>query len=322
MNGYDDTWVLDHMHMVPKLKERGEEYKTYGDFVKLAELLFPDEMRNEANRPKLIKQLVKEVQIHDKMERESWNVRTRYDFEANGEELHVVYEEYGDGSGPRFRLRRQLDKGFVASLSEDERKCTCGTNERLSASEIEISSPVLLKDTSTNLTYSRSMRYVYKPFLMIDGDLGRSHYPQPWAKGILPIISVKRAVFFARNPSRVLLQYRVPETYIDQFELAQWYYFLLFHGWRNGFTPPARTPDQYLILLRGQGFDKISVHDVESFDGPMSDISEIDSARDMIYLLRAISEAFEKHAIVPSAPLPKMNHNVKIQGEEFAEGLY
>lgn len=245
-------------------------------------------------------------------------VRGKFDLGVvNGESLYVDYQEYEDGCGPTLDLYRKLDQEALSLLWDDELAETRGVNERLYEYE-RTRQLVLESQTGTRLSYERGGNF--SPFLSIYGDLARKHYPQTWAKGFLPIISIKRATFFARHPSRILLQYRVPDYVVDQVNLATHYYHLLLIGWSTGgFLPVAKTKYEFLELLLLQGFDRLVAEDIDLIRSSLSSY-HVNLSRTLgagvegvIKTLTEISEAFEKYAIVPSAPLPSSPHNIYIE---------
>lgn len=169
-----------------------------------------------------------------------------------------------DGSSERFHLREFADGGAIGCLAppgEDPRLSRVKMNERLQASrarKVRMGERchreypcVVRAPESGSLPY---LRFPGSGFMMIDGDLGRAHYPQAWASGFLPLIPNGRLARFINDPDDRLLQVdftgcsesqltRVATTYLD----------ILHFGWRDGIVPAARRPQDLQFILSSMG---------------------------------------------------------------------
>lgn len=134
---------------------------------------------------------------------------------------------YPDGSGPSFRFYTGPDGPVF--------------NERLDGV------PPTTLDYKANLI-------VHVPYLRIDGDCCRAHLPAPWARGLLPLIHVRRAIAFARgdmgkdvfrfNPTRI-----VPQNQLQRaLSAVVW---LICRGWIGGFPlgPQIGQNDLFPTIL-------------------------------------------------------------------------
>jgi len=149
-------------------------------------------------------------------------------------------ETYSDGSGPTFRaLRPGTEYG--------------GVNERLTAQDNGES--LLINENATSLNYKRDFGFCSMPFLTIHGDMGRAHYPQKWATGLLPIIPLDHFWAWFNGAPRLVLEFRPPHALENHWEdVVYAYIFLLVHGWSYGFVSQVTGVADYWLLLNNLGF--------------------------------------------------------------------
>lgn len=138
---------------------------------------------------------------------------------------------FSDGSGPAFCV---VKNGHTQE----------GVNERLRASRKNRES-LGTNPKATTLRYQRRGEW-----LKVDGDMGRMFPPQPWARGLLPLISMKRVFAFHAGVSRAFLEFAPLRGWSDEAAravgAATW---LILNGWDHGFVDgPRRTQDLLRVL--------------------------------------------------------------------------
>lgn len=146
----------------------------------------------------------------------------------------VTLTFYPDGSGPAFHVTR----GGRA----------IGVNERLTARDRRWSTNTHARVTT--LRYTRQDAH-----LVIDGDLGRAFPPQPWARGLLPVVCMNRIFAFHAGASRAVLEFIPPIGWSDAAARATAAATaLLLRGWRMGdCVSPPRRAQEILGLLGNMG---------------------------------------------------------------------
>lgn len=149
----------------------------------------------------------------------------------------VIVRVYSDGSGPTLAVLNP-----ASDLVQE------GINERLYASRCGEALGTNLK--ATTLEYKRGVGWSGLNYLVIWGNLGRSFPPQPWARGVLPIVSVSRVLAFYDGGPRSLLEFAPFQGWSDEAAravgAATW---LILSGWDHGFVfGPRRTQDLLRIL--------------------------------------------------------------------------
>lgn len=145
----------------------------------------------------------------------------------------VVYVYYNDGSN-RLVLRR--DRGSKDAYG--------GVNERLyamrkkSGGDVLLARPVGVDRKATLLLFEqapgfwrRGSRENY--FRVIHSDLERSHAPQDWATGFMPIIGAGRFKLWTRTQGREVLEFEIPTDPEDLRAIARGYIILLLRGWND-----------------------------------------------------------------------------------------
>ncbi|MDB4278093.1 hypothetical protein N9917_00525 [Deltaproteobacteria bacterium] len=154
----------------------------------------------------------------------------------------IYASTFNDGSGPSFEVKRP---GVAEKYG--------GINERLKAEKQ--GKPLLINAEATTLRYHRDFGYCSMPFLTLYGDLGRAHYPQKWAKGLLPIIPIERFWVWFNGGPRSVLEFRTPKALEPGWEgVVYAYIFLLMRGWDNGFVSGARSVADFWSILNNVGF--------------------------------------------------------------------
>lgn len=85
----------------------------------------------------------------------------------------------------------------------------------------------------------------------IHSDLDRTHMPQPWAKGVMPIISSRRFRHWAQTQDRRVLEYQLPEGREDQTAALDSHLALLLGQWRFLYNHTTSVRN----VLVGQGYE-------------------------------------------------------------------
>lgn len=102
----------------------------------------------------------------------------------------------------------------------------------------------------------------------INGDLGRSHYPQHWAEGFLPLFPRSRMNAWMNNPDDDLLRFKITNQTQEQIEaFATVYIACLLSGWEYGFVPEARRPQDYRTILCNAGFPSFPTKTIRAMLG-------------------------------------------------------
>lgn len=165
---------------------------------------------------------------------------------------HFLATLYSDGSGPTFAMLLGRDRKYT------------GCNERLYESYkrwgknlLGHRGAIIHSKTATTLEYRREGKY-----LLINGDLGRAHYPQPWAAKILPAISMDRFRAWFETGEESFLMYHIPRGHFQQVTLASDYMVLLTVGWAHSCCGSAHSAADFHKLLKGVGFDLVTRKDV------------------------------------------------------------
>lgn len=177
---------------------------------------------------------------------------TGYPGEIVRDGIHLQF--YPDGSGPTLRV---VHGGAQYS----------GVNERLNAKyrrhpeqrTWKPGTPVpkptkeslLINPAATTLDFKRDTVFCNLPFFRIDGDMGRAFPPQPWARGLLPIVPLGRVFAFAEGGNRALLEY-TPPKHVDE-HLIGTAAELLLTGWDHGFLRGVDTTQSMLRVLEAMG---------------------------------------------------------------------
>jgi len=249
-----------------------------------------------------------------------------------GDGLFVYYIEHNDGS-TTFRLERPI----APPKRKEDRRLT-GVNGRLNVDRMRSRKngtkdgrPTTLHSRfATELWYDRTSGYCNMPFFTITGDLGRAHYPQQWAYGILPIISVRRAAEFTRTWDAELLHFNIPTDRNEMLWMASAYYVLLREGWNGGFVPNASTTRHFSALLRGVGFplksnDIYTIHmmTLQFFNDKRVDltrgrITKPNGVDTTVRSLVQLWSRFADNALIKESWINKNFHQVNVTGVRFA----
>ena len=112
---------------------------------------------------------------------------------------------------------------------------------------------VWVEPKAKSLRYSTWEQHAGVRFFLIDSDLDRSHRPQRWAAGLLPIIPWPRFEAWYEGGSIDNLRFTPPDDFssTEAQRCLQEYLFLLLYGWTMG--PPMRV-QHATRLLRELGF--------------------------------------------------------------------
>ena len=162
--------------------------------------------------------------------REEWQGEIRRD--------GVDMSFYSDGSGPSLSF---IPRGAQYS----------GVNERLNASNRKRN--ITTSELAKTLCFKRDVNFCYLPYAVIDGDLGRSFPPQPWAQGILPILHVNRAFAFASGAGPNVFRFD-PERASRSEDCVRATVWLIAKGWSDGFVR-APNLDEIGEILSNMGIN-------------------------------------------------------------------
>jgi len=164
----------------------------------------------------------------------------------------VSFTLYDDGSNRFVLLRdREAEPGAFG-----------GVNERLyemyrrEGRDVFLHRPVGVCDSATTLNFTQvpgfwnTVRGRDDYYRVIHSDLKRSHVPQDWARGFMPIISAERFEKWRTTRDRTWLEFEIPEDPDQLKAVARSYIMLLARGWED-----ITTTLMFRTILNNLGFD-------------------------------------------------------------------
>ncbi len=156
------------------------------------------------------------------------------------------YEDFNDGSGPHLSFLKQ-------GVERD------GVNERLREARDVRKINDLNQKSIIHAKSARSLRFSRRGhWAQLNGDMGRAHLPQPWAKGVLPLFPSIRIWAMVNTENPDVLMFDMPDSVEEQIELAKAYLRLVAHGWDSGFISGPQNCADLVKILVGVGFDKLN----------------------------------------------------------------
>jgi len=159
----------------------------------------------------------------------------------------ICLEMCGDGSCSFRVVRPEGGRGFGLNerLHEERRRRPKGEPEWSSVG-------IGICKTASVLRYQKSRSGDPASFYWkIHSDLDRMHMPQPWAKGVMPLISSRRFWHWTQTQDRRALEYQLPEGREAQKDALWSHLSLLLGQWKFLFNHPTAVRN----VLVGQGYE-------------------------------------------------------------------
>jgi hypothetical protein len=168
---------------------------------------------------------------------------------------------YPDGSGPTFEMF-PVDTKYSEMGGVNERLYARDRTEGRDRKGDKITPTVeglVLNERASRLYYRRDFGFCDTPYMVLHGDMGRLFPPQPWARGVLPIVPVERVLAFCEDSTpettRALFLYDVFSASMSPVALRA-AIVLLTAGWKAWDTVPLRwTTEELLQTLGAMGLE-------------------------------------------------------------------